>query len=651
MSHYESNLELIRKWSEPLAIRMESYHEQLGEPTTIGGFALEPSRSGLPTVKFTGGEQAFYVHSPYDPQHEAEQYAAQLMEKATDGNFAVFFGMGLGYGAHELCKHLPESTRILVFEPHWQLFYLAFLHTDLEWLLDRPNSTLSCDPSVQGALMQYMNLFELAGFTGVQLFSNPAFERLPAAEHFNELADRIRYEMLAVGGNVQTLMVMGEMQQMNIILNFPHILDNPPFSRLLGQFQGKPAVIVSAGPSLGKNMHLLPEIMDRALIIAVDTSIKPLLAAGIKPHVVVTGDPQEANSRHLRGVETPETYLIAEPQSPIASLNGWQGPKFICTFHDNMMQWVDRVLGNRGRVLVWGSVAVMAYDVAVKIGADPIVFIGQDLSFPEGRTYTKGTFFETEDKQEMTVEELKKSGTSMIDMTDIYGQPIETNRQMYSYFNFLKNRFNATEVKERTIINATEGGILKSPKVKILSLRETIDQYMGEPLDVRSILDEAHLAGNAINYANLLIELDTLVSHLRESQEMCQRGVDAVEKTLKMIEVLDESPESEGAKHDAIVAYNRVVAIRQQIVRSQETNKIIEMANQAGIYSFAKGVKNTKLEDHEDDRFGFIKRACYHYHTLYLSSLEAIERLIPPIEAARRAARERSGIKEPVATG
>jgi hypothetical protein len=648
MSHYEANLELLRKSSEELALRIENHHAQVGIPTTQANFAVEPARNGMPTIRVSDEEGSFYLHSPYDPEKEGKTLADKtLAENKHEANFALFFGMGLGYSVRETVKQLPDDTIVFVFEPHWDLFYLAFCHTDLSWLLTRAGTTISCDPSVQGAMLKYMNLFELAGFKGLMLFTNPVFERLPGKEHFDELAGRVRYEMLAVSGNVQTLMIMGEMQQTNIILNFPQILDNPPFVHLIDRFKNKPAVIVSAGPSLEKNMHLLKELEDRALVIAVDTATRPLLEAGIKPHVVVTGDPQEANARHLRNVSAPDTYLIAEPQSPITSVRDWDGPKFICTFHDNMMQWIDRVIGNRGRVLVWGSVAVMAYDVAVKVGADPIVFVGQDLSFPGGRTYTKGTYFETEEKMKMTTEELAEKGTTLIDMTDIYGETVQTNKQMFSYFNFLINRFNAGEAKDRMIINATEGGILKSPRVNVMTLREAIDNHMSKPHDIWGDLRRAHREGNPIQYTNLLNEMDSMLSSLRESQEACTRGVEAVARALEAIEAFDGSDES---KREVERRYARVVNIRKDAGRNIEAAKIIEMANHSGVYAFAKGIRNLKRSVTEDEeKLEAIKSACYHHHTLYVSTGKAIERLIPPVEAARDAARDRSRMeKQPV---
>jgi hypothetical protein len=646
MSHFQANLDLLHKVSEPLAAKMEAFHATTGEPLSFAGFTLEPARNGALTIKYSDEERSFYLHSPYDPQREAEQFADSVLEQMPDASFTIFFGMGLGYGTLEAIRRLPSKHRVMIFEPHWELFYLAFCHCDLSVLLTRPLTTVSCEPSMQGAMMSYMNLFELAGFSGVRLVSNAVFERLPQAHCFNEFAQRVRYEMTMVSGNVQTLMVMGEMQQMNIIINFPHVLDNPPFKHLLGAFKDRPAVIVSAGPSLEKNMHLLHELDDRALIIAVDTSTKPLLAAGITPHVVVSGDPQEANYRHLKGVDLPQTYLITEPQSPVATLTTWTGPKFICSFHDNAMQWVDRVLGHRGRVLVWGSVAVMAYDVAVKIGANPIVFIGQDLSFPGGRTYTKGTFFETEEKKQLTVDELKREGTTLIDMVDIYGEPVKTNRQMYAYFNFLLNRFLDPEVDGRMIINATEGGILQSERVTVMPFADVIDKYMSAPHDIRGVLAQAHAQGNAINYTNLQLELDTLLAAFREAHSNCITALDAIKLTLGAIETDDDSVL---AKQEVLEHYNRVVKLRNTLVRNIEASRMVEMSNHSGIYSFAQGVK--RVEPGEDGYSNeFIKRACYHYHTLYITTRDGTARLIPLFEAAREAARQRMDL-ERVAVG
>ena len=42
----------------------------------------------------------------------------------------------------------------------------------------------------------------------------------------------------------------------------------------------------------------------------------------------------------------------------------------------------------------WGSVLTTAYDLAVKLGCDPIVFIGADLAYTDAQPYCRGTVYE-----------------------------------------------------------------------------------------------------------------------------------------------------------------------------------------------------------------------------------------------------------------
>jgi hypothetical protein len=287
----------------------------------------------------------------------------------------------------------------------------------------------------------------------------------------------------------------------------------------------------------------------------------------------------------------------------------------------------------------------MAYDVAVKVGADPIVFIGQDLSFPGGRTYASGTFFETEDKMEMTVDELAREGAVLIDMVDIYGEPVKTNRQMFAYFNFLKSRFEDPEVSSRRIVNATEGGILQGPHIDVMPLREAIDRYMPSEFDVRGTLGGLHALGNELNLSNTLIELDTLIAGFRDAYDACAKGLDGVRLVLEALAADDGSL---ARRREIALQYNRMVSMRKAVNRNQEAARMIEMANQTGIYSFAQGVKglNAGSDAFSPER---LKSACYHYHTLYLTTRDAIARLIPPFEAAREAARDRA--RSPVTVG
>ena len=51
-------------------------------------------------------------------------------------------------------------------------------------------------------------------------------------------------------------------------------------------------MIVGAGPSLDDSLAALARSRDRAVVLAADTALRPLLAAGIRPDIVAAVDPQ-----------------------------------------------------------------------------------------------------------------------------------------------------------------------------------------------------------------------------------------------------------------------------------------------------------------------------------------------------------------------
>jgi len=76
----------------------------------------------------------------------------------------------------------------------------------------------------------------------------------------------------------------------NLVYNIPNIIDSKPYNDLVNKFEGVPAFVCLAGPSLQNNMHALKRAKGKSLIIAVDTSLRPLLEAGVVPDICVTHD-------------------------------------------------------------------------------------------------------------------------------------------------------------------------------------------------------------------------------------------------------------------------------------------------------------------------------------------------------------------------
>src|SRR5262245_60352828 len=100
---------------------------------------------------------------------------------------------------------------------------------------------------------------------------------------------------------------------LNTLTNLPTVASEADAGALSDLFTDIPAIVIGAGPSLDATLAAIRDLQDRALLISVDTAVRPLLAAGITPHLVVSVDPSEENARHL--VDLPDVrglWFVAE---------------------------------------------------------------------------------------------------------------------------------------------------------------------------------------------------------------------------------------------------------------------------------------------------------------------------------------------------
>lgn len=122
------------------------------------------------------------------------------------------------------------------------------------------------------------------------------------------------------------------------------------------------------------------------MICAFSHSLKPVLAAGVVPDLVLTVDPQDVRY-HFAGCDVSETCLVnAATVHP--SLFELPAPRMLtlsanCAIDD----WIFEGVDEQPRVSGGGSVATTAFSLALRWRCDPIIFVGLDLSFPGGTYY------------------------------------------------------------------------------------------------------------------------------------------------------------------------------------------------------------------------------------------------------------------------
>ena len=406
------------------------------------------SRSGLPSVEVEGTA----YHSRYDPLREAEKFVTTFpIEKA---DVVLVFGWGLGYLGNPLLSRLKQAARVIVFEPDDELFKLSQRPSDnrFKFVIGSEVCRFFDDWMLDGCQ-------ETDEFLWLIWPAAAQLQRSTADLLTNSFKTRLRDR----AANLLTHFNNGAKYFENALANFEYQTE-PDAGSLFARFKDVPLVLVSAGPSLDRNIHQLHGMENHCFLLSVDTALRPLLAAGITPHAVIMADPSELNARHVTGVVPTSTSLVAEQAVQPSALRSAMRRMFfgVGVFPDPLLAKFGLA---KSTLQVWGSVATGALDLAWRMGANPIIFAGQDFAYSWDREYAHNTIFHNNP--------FDAALGGPILQTDIWGNPVHTTENLIAYRDFFVRKIK--QIPRVRFINATEGGIL-SEGVEILSLKDALKQ-------------------------------------------------------------------------------------------------------------------------------------------------------------------------------
>lgn len=466
--------------------------QQLDELPIYASLDVVPSRAGPPTACVHRPDgRPLYLHSRYDPQREAADFCRSL--DFEDAACIVLCGLGLGYLAFELLRRYGTETRLLIAEPE-----LLTIKTALE--------TVDLSGAISAGRIEFLTRFDTAFLherlrgdwanlmMGTQFVAPPVSREHNADFHsaFRQaVTDFAAYARMSL----MTLVRNATITCRNVANNLPAYVSTPSLDILRRRFVGHPAVLVAAGPSLVRNVDQLREIQNCAVIIAAQTTLRPLLDRGIRPHFVTSLDYSELSRQFFESVNVPdETVLVAEPKASWhvidTFLNGAADKQRRVILLDNAFahRCLGEPLGRRAGLEAGATVMHLAFYLAEWLGCDPIIFVGQDLAFTGHCYYSPGVAihraWEAEHGRYGTVEmkeweRIVRHRNILRKVGDMHGRAIYTDEQMFTYLQQFERDFARANAR---VIDATEGGARKAGAV-ILPLSDAIAPYRERPID------------------------------------------------------------------------------------------------------------------------------------------------------------------------
>ncbi|NGX38866.1 MAG: hypothetical protein KR126chlam1_00181 [Chlamydiae bacterium] len=270
----------------------------------------------------------------------------------------------------------------------------------------------------------------------------------------------------------------------NVLTNYQRLPGSFAANRWEGAFEGVPAIICGAGPSLERAAPHLKELSDRALIFGGGSAITALTRKGIVPHFAMALDPNPEEFDRLKQswfFEGPFLFAPRLNREVFACSNGPFG--YVKTDTGGLTEsWLEEVFGMTDRPIGPDmgeeafSVTTLAISYAVALGCNPIILTGVDLAFTEGKRYASG--IEAEDGEKEDPRALEKR----LMVKDIYGNSVETLLKWIMEADAI-SAF-AKETTKARFINASEGGI-GFTGIENLSFARAIETYCLEQRDLK----------------------------------------------------------------------------------------------------------------------------------------------------------------------
>lgn len=404
-------------------------------------------------------------------------------------------------------------------------------------------------------------------------------------EDFARVNAEVRDTLAAATVDRNTVAAFGDLWIRQGLANVAAIARLPAF-RASGEFSGVPMVIVAPGPSLAKNVHLLRELKGKAVIAAFSHTLSALKSADVIPDLVLAADMEDLRY-HFDGFATDEVEALALAYTVHPDLFALPARRVFAFSSNRTDTWIAELLGEDAHVPNGGSVAHMAFSMGVEMGCSPIVLVGQDLSFPDGKVYCEGNVDGdaradiAEDGRSLIVRDYSDGYAKMQSVSGAResrpqrtvhvpghdGGQVATTLPFAMFRRWFIAQAESLNAQDGgpALLNCTEGGT-RIDGMRHLPLRDAIDAFMTEPVDISTRFDALAEQDIATRARTSLERLEEYRAAVRQCQSAAKRGVSLIKKVERGRADLVRLSEAEQALSEAIAPVRFLSLVAQKEV-------------------------------------------------------------------------------------
>lgn len=400
-------------------------------------FNIIETKNGQQTVEIQNSGRKYYLHSRYNPRVEADRWVSNIQINKTQKIFII--GMGCGHHIKALVKKFP-TTIIEVWE--FNNFYY-------NWILSTGEiAAILCHNNVSYFSSENIKEIQMQLFEKINNENSLFLIYKPSITLIGDDLDLIKGKLEDIEHIYSSFLNQKQALELNFENNMK--LNDQGITKLINKYKNKPFILVSAGPSLTKQLPLLKEIKETTdvVVCCVGTALRPLTRSGIIPDYVMVTDPQDQITKQFEGTDTIKLKLFYLITANWKAVNYFNGERYVVYQEEYTEARRLAVKKNETLIQTGGSVATSLLDVIGKLGGNPIALVGQDLAFTGSKTHAEDT---------PLIQDVNKD-LNYLEVDDFYLQGKVTTAKNLSIYrkwfeNYLKKKQNSNRYW-----NCTEGG-------------------------------------------------------------------------------------------------------------------------------------------------------------------------------------------------
>lgn len=515
MGYYEKNIDCIKNKRSFMYNKLKDTDITLTSNRISSIYEVD-TRESVTAIVVGRNKKEYRINSSYYPTEEAEKWASQY--KSKNMNIMVsMFGLGNGTFARAILTNLGENHSLLIYEPSADLFYYVINHYDLTDILSDKRVIISVEKindyefhSNLRAVMNISNIGDLA------MCVHPHYDVIfpeSCILYWNELKE----SYFSARMNINTEIHFGRRFIENTLKNIKYISDSlslPELKKYLPK--DVPAIVVAAGPSVGKQIEELKRAKGRTVIFAVDRILEFLLDSGLEPDFVLTIDAMKP-VKYFTQREDVTVPLICFQESNYEITERHKGKKIIC----NCTTFLEKIYTDAGKLppktLSSASVATLAFTVCVELGFKNIILVGQDLAY--------------DGEQSHTGKEKEVYGTDRdVMLEDIHGNPIRSRYDWKEFVTWYEDAL--TLLPDINVIDAKEKGA-KIKGTTVLPLKEALSQYCETEFDYNQLGFEKKNTFNQEDMQHIKNYLNKSFESLQSIQRKSKEAIKICDKLIR----------------------------------------------------------------------------------------------------------------------